>query len=295
VQLTWFDRHGKTLGNLGDGPYNGMSLSPDGKSVAVTYAPARGTNLWIFDLVRGVKTRATFGSDYDANSQWSPDGRKLVYTSVAGAHFKLRLKDLTNGIVEELYDAAGIGATGVTSWSADGQKILFTTASPSMRADIFWMSLADRKSHPYLSTEFIEANGRFSPDGKWVAYQSNESGTNEIYVAPFPPTGAKWQVSNGGGVVPRWRRDGKEMFYVAPAIRSIVSVPITLGATPQIGQATKLFDFHPGLLGPTMYDVTTDGQRFLINTRIGEEPPPQPLILVQHFDRELRAALAGGR
>jgi Tol biopolymer transport system component len=160
------------------------------------------------------------------------------------------------------------------------------------RSDIFWMTVADRKQHVYLNTPFVEQTPRLSPDGKWLAYQSNESSGNDVYLAPFPPTGARWQVSTSGGVAPRWRADGKELFFASPNLTSaMMAVPITLGATPQIGQPIKLFDFHVGVPGPAMYDVTPDGQRFLINSRTGDEPPSQPIILVQHFDNELRAAL----
>src|SRR5262249_4054002 len=153
--------------------------------------------------------------------------------------------------------------------------------------DIWWMSLDERKPHLYLGTRSIEGGARFSPDGKWVAYQSNESGNPEVYVAPFPPTGAKWQVSSGRGAAPPWRGDGKELFYVPPTspVVAFMAVPIHLGATPEIGQAAKLFSVpvNDRTFGP--YDVTRDGQRFVVNARIGEEPPPQPLILVQRFDR----------
>jgi eukaryotic-like serine/threonine-protein kinase len=179
----------------------------------------------------------------------------------------------------------------VTSWSSDGQLILYTIAAGTL-SDIHWMSIADRKSGPFVMTPFGEGAGRFSPDGKWVAYQSNQTGINEVYVARFPPTGAKWQVSAGGGILPRWRADGKELFFVKPgAPAKVFAVPIVLGATPQIGQVVNLFDFDIGRPSPSVYDVTADGQKILANTQTGEEPPSAPLSLVQHFDRELRAAL----
>src|SRR5262249_34950613 len=145
------------------------------------------------------------------------DGRKLVYSSMSGKSFTLRLKDLETGKDEELWRGnSGAGLVVINSWSSDGRMILFNVPAAATRGDIWWMSLADRKPQPYLATEFHESNARFSPDGKWIAYQSNETGPSEIYIAPFPPTGAKWQVSTAGGVVPRWRADGKELYFFAP-------------------------------------------------------------------------------
>src|SRR5207247_9038241 len=123
-----------------------------------------------------------------------------------------------------------------TKWSSDGQRILYTLGGRTTRNDIWWMSLADRKPHLYLGTPFIEGAARFSPDGKWVAYHSNETGENEVYVAPFPPTGAKWQVSANFGAAPRWRADGKELFYITRGSK-MVAVPIALnGPAPEVGK-----------------------------------------------------------
>jgi Tol biopolymer transport system component/predicted Ser/Thr protein kinase len=299
TQLTWFDRAGKVTGHVGeDAPYGIFSLSPDGKAVAVSYGTRPQANIWVIDFARGVRTRMSFGTGAETAPIWSPDGRRLIFTSVNDNLFSLTLKDLTTGaeqrLLTEEHRAYGPSAT---SWSQDGERILYTMHGNATQADIWSMSLADGKRVPYLKTSFIESVARFSPDGKWVAYQSNESGPFEVYVAPFPPTGAKWQVSANGGTVPRWRSDMKELFYYDALGSRVMAVPIALGPTPQIGQAAPLFHFETAFstIGqlPTngLYDVTRDGQRFLANTRIGETPLPAPLILVQHFDAELRAAL----
>jgi len=247
-------------------------------------------NIWQFDLVRNVKTRITFHNGVENFPLWSPDGRTMIFSTYAGRG-ALVLKDLTTGAEQELLPFSQGRAQGATSWSADGQRILYQTAGLKTGTDIWWMSLNDRKRYPYLVTPFSEGGARFSPDGRWVAYHSDESGTLQIYIAPFPSTGAKWQVSTSGGVVPRWRADGKELFYyVQSPARSIVAVPISLGTTPEIGKSVPLFQIAPGGSNSSFYDVTSDGRRLLINTRIGEEPPPAPLILMQHFDNELRAA-----
>lgn len=298
VQLQWFDRSGKPIGLLSTaGPYTGVTISPDEKSVLTGMTAGGRSNIWSFDLLRGTRTRLTFNDGIDVNAIWSPDGRKIIYTSFDNGKFRLVLRDLTTGSEERLLDAiTSAGVPAATSWSLDGQRILYSVGGRTSRADLWWMSLADRKTHPYLITPFVEGVARLSPDGKWVVYQSNESGQIEVYLAPFPWTGAKWQVSTGGGMSPRWRADGKEIFYLGTqSTAGVFALPVTLGPMPELGQAVKLFDFHVVQIGPNVYDVSRDGNRFLVNTRVGEEPPPAPLLVVQHLDRELRAELEHAR
>lgn len=290
--LSWIDRSGKVLPTLGEAArYRTVAIAPDGKRVVAADGSKPPANLWLFDE-RGVKTRLTFHEAFDSHATWSPDGRKIAYASIGTGRLKIYVHDLTTGSEQLLFDAPTPGNPGPSSWSADGQRLMFTTGGQSTRSDIWWMSLADRKPQPYLVTPAVESLGRFSPDGKWIAYQSNASGTVEVYLAPFPATGAKWQVSNGGGVAPRWRGDGKELYYVRGTGSAVdmVAVPVTAGAAPQFGQATTLFSFRRISSGG--FDVTADGQRFLITTASGEEPPPAPLVVVQNFDNELRRAIA---
>jgi Tol biopolymer transport system component len=288
VQLEWLDRTGKLLGNVGDpAPYAGFSLSPDVKSVLVGTTLTRPANIWFLDLVRGVKSRVTLNDAIDSLPRWSPDGKRFVYRSEGDGRTRFILRDQSTGFEQRIYDATFPGSPG--SWSSDGERLFYTVNGASSRGDLWWMSLRDRKPHPYLVTPQSEVQPRVSPDGNWIAYQADETGSMEIYLAPFPPTGAKWQVSNGGGVLAEWRGDGKELFYLVPGTK-IMAVPIALGTPPQIGQAVALFDLVAGMAGPGMYSVTADGQRFLVNARIGGAPPPAPIIVVQHFDRELRAA-----
>lgn len=293
TQLTWFDRGGKVLGVIGEpGPYLGAVMAPDEKQVLTFFTLPNESNIWAFDLVRGVRSRITFNSATDGHPIWSPDGQKMIYTSLKGGHFRFLLRNLATGSEEVLRESDAPGVPAVTSWSADGQRILYTEGGRTTRGDIWWMSLADRKPHLYIGTPFLENGGRLSPDGKWVAYFSNETGTNEVYVAPFPPTGARWQVSSGGGIVPRWRSDGRELFYVVSGSPpAMMAVPIAMGATPEVGRAVKLFGMRAGPASVTMYDVTRDGRRFVVNCLVGDQPPPAPLYVVQHFDRELRAAV----
>ncbi len=240
-QPTWLDRAGKIVGTVGDAAaYAGLTLAPEGRSVLTYLTVAPQSNIWSMDLARGIKSRITFNNGIDSSPIVSPDGRRLIYTTFTLGRFRFTLKDIATGAEQVLLEAIAAGVPAVTGWSPDGQTILYSLGGRSTRSDIFWMSLADRKPHLYLGTEFIENAARFSPDGKWVAYHSNETGFNEVYVAPFPPTGAKWQVSSGGGVVPRWRGDGKELFHVVPGTPArIMAVPITLGTTPQMGAARQ--------------------------------------------------------
>ena len=297
TQLTWFDRSGHELGKEGDPtPYLMVNLMPDGKSAVYSLATSPRGNIWSFDFARGVKSRMTFGSGWDVGALASPDGKSLAYFSVQAGKSRLMLKNLIDGSERVLLDVELIGGSAVTSWSADSKTIFFNIGGRKTRGDIWWMSVNERVPHLFVGTAAIESNGRLSPDGKWLAYFVNEANVGDIYIAPFPPTGAKWQVSSGGGSMPRWSADGKELFYVVVGTPStMMAVPIALGATPDIGHAVKLFQFQIGLPTSSPYDVTRDGQRFLVNTRIGDEPAPQPLILLQHFDQELRAALKEDR
>ena len=284
-QLAWFDRNGKPAGLAGETQkYGSVALSPDGRFVAYSLLPRQ--NLWIHDIARDVKTRVTFAKSRDWSPVWSSDSSKIAFASNRGARaYDLYVRDVRTG-GEQAIVVSDRDKTP-TGWSRDGQTLLYTVATGGAnKNDIFYYSFADRSSHPYLTTPFAETNARFSPDGKWVAYQSTDVPPWQIYIAPFPPNGTKWQASSKLGVFPHWSADGKELFYATTG--KIVAVPITLSSTPDIGQPVPLFDVHYGT-APT-WDVTADGRKFLVNSRIGEAPPPAPLTLVQHFDTELRQA-----
>jgi Tol biopolymer transport system component len=291
TQLSWFDRTGKKLGDLAEpAPYTQVALSPDAKSVIVGIS-ATPSNLWLFDLRRGAKSRITFGKARDNNPVWSPDGHRFVYAALSGSNVAVILRDLSNGAERQLLKTdTTVNRLTPASWSRDSDRIFYSAPNPAGRSDVFWLSVADVTQHPYLTSPFAESIPRVSPDGKWVAYMSNETGALEVYLAPFPPTGAKWQVSTAGGAVPRWRGDGNELFYQVPNSGRIMSVGVTLANPPQIGAPVLLFEFTPGIFNSGMYDVTQDGQKFLAVTRVGDAPPPAPLVIVQNFGNELRQA-----
>ena len=285
TQLTWVDRSGKAVGTVGEAqPYGQLALSNDGRYVAYSLLPRQ--SIWMYDISRGVKTRITNTKSRDNAPIWSADGTKIVFSSHrTGRAYDLYVKDMRTG-AEELLLASDKDKIP-TSWSPDGQYILYNLLNlGSNRVDIEYFSFADHKPHVYLATPFVEVSGRFSPDGKWVAYSSTESLPLQVYIAPFPPTGAKWQVSSRSGGISRWRGDGKELYYYSAVAEKIVAVPIHLSTPPEFGQATTLFDVHFGLT-PT-FDVAADGQKFLVSSRGGDTVAPAPLTLVQHFDAELR-------
>ena len=290
-ELLWLDRAGRNLGQAADRqPYGTVALDPAARTAI---AALRGSepNLWSIDLARGVRTRLTFNRR-DQSPVWSADGKKIAYASISAPppaiDLELWAMDAATRQAQRVLEPEG-GDDVPTSWSPDGRLLFYMSTGRAGRStDIHYVSVDDGKRHVYLATPAEEVLARMSPDGRFVAYQSLEGARWQIFVAPFPATGAKWQVSTDGGVVPRWRADGKELFYIANG-RTMIAVPIALGDTPEIGKPAPLFTFRPAL-GPVAWDVTADGERFLINGHSDEEPQQEALTLVQNFGTALRAA-----
>ena len=288
-RLVWFDRSGKDVGMLGDaGDYGDVELSPDGKRVAVSLPDpsARTRDIWIFDVLRALRTRFTFDPGDELAAIWSPDGSRLMFASRARGPFDLFQKPTTGAGNNDVVYADRLNKLP-TSWSSDGRSILFTVAGATSN-DIWMLPLAgDRKPVPVVQTPFNENNGRFSPDGRWIAYVSSESGRSEIYVAAASGQAGKWQVSTAGGTFPRWRRDGKELFYVAPD-NKIIAAQVT-GQTSgfEVGAVKALFEMRPRTGQRYAYDVTGDGQRFLVNS-VANDSTPEPLTLVVNWIAALK-------
>jgi eukaryotic-like serine/threonine-protein kinase len=294
-QLTSYDRQGKVLGHVGDpAPRDEMSLSPDATRVAEGRVDERGTwVVWLLDLARGANTRLTFDGAGAGNGTWSPDGNQIIYAPGGGESSDLYRKPANGaGQSELLLHSDEIKQP--LSWSRDGRFLLFSQRGKETGRDLWALPLeGDRKPMPYLVTPFNEDQAQFSPDGHWVVYTSNETGTKEVYVAPFPmSSGWKWPVSNGGGSQPRWRRDGKELFYFTPD-STLMAVDVTTGSTVQLGMAKPLF--HAAVLGGTgggagsawRWDISPDGQRFLINTAL-EEAAATPVTIVLNWQTALK-------
>ena len=287
-RLEWFDRSGKEVGAVGiPEVFANVDLSPNGRSLAVdkTDIGSRNWDIWIYDLQGESTKRITFDPAIDAMPVWSPDGTRVVFASSRKRTFDLYLKT-TDGAQEERAIEASPGEDKYPSaWSRDGKYILYTRGT-----DLWFLTFPDLKSQLFLKAPSATKNGQFSPDGKWVAYASNESGKWEIYVTSFPDAHGKWQVSNGGGDQPRWRGDGKELFYLA-ADGKIMAVPVKEGANFNSGAPVALFQANQRAPVATSeqlaYDVTQDGQRFLINTHV-KNGETQPMTVVLNWDAELK-------
>jgi len=284
AQLTWFDRQGKPTGVLGEpNSTPNLHLSPDGKSLAVQHRE----ELWVYDVPRGVGMRFTTQGSGNREAVWSPDGARLVFNSIRGGRRDLFLKASDGTGREEPLVVSNVDKYP-TSWSADGRSVLYYTLGDAQtRTDLWIVAVAsDREPVPYLKTPFDETRGQFSPDGHWIAYSSNESGRDEVYLASFPSAGGRRRVSVTGGIFPRWRRDGRELFYVN-ADDQLMAVDIRVTAeSVEVGLERLLFDLPiASASGGYPYDVTADGQRFLVNAR--ERPVRSPPTLLVNWQASL--------
>ena len=279
--LRWVDRTGKPLGDVGEaGPYDNVALAPAADRVVETRRLAGTANLWIVDLRRGSSSRFTVNSALDDSAIWSPDGQQIVFTSTRDGGIRNLYRKGANGIGPEELLLKTDSAKYPTDWSRDGRYLLFTEVAAATHVEVLPLA-GDRKPFPFLNEGANQNNARFSPDGHWVAYTSLETGDPQVYVQSFPPGVGKWSVSTGGGNDPRWRGDGRELFYTTRSAMWSVEVTSTSPTTLVMGVPRKLFDASGLAYGPlrTGYDVTPDGQKFLLNlgttatnTRIGNQP-----------------------
>ncbi len=269
-QLTWFDRQGKEISKVAEpGNYSDVVLSPDGKKAATTRNVAGNSDIWMIDLERGLPTRFTFSASVEDDPAWSSDGTNLIFSSnkdTAGIPKIYRKLASGAGSEDLLSDAVNIEDAGA-DWSPDGKNVLYSSPGDKGNLSLWVLPLSgEAKPYPLLRSEFDESNGHFSPDGRFFAYVSSESSRPEIYIQSFPLGGGKWQVSTGGGAQPHWRRDGKEIYYIGPD-RKLMAVSVKLEGTVEIGAAASLFQTEvSGLVN--RYDVTADGQRFLVNSPV---------------------------
>jgi len=291
-ELVWLDRTGKRLGTIGKpGAYTVPALSPDEKTIAVTVGTNPTTDIWLQDLARGVMSRFTFGPGSGSNAVWSPDGTRIAFTSRTGSGaYNIYVKPSSSAGMEELLKAGGFNAFA-RGWSRDGKFIVSDEVGGGSSADLWLLPIeGDHKPVPYLQTPFNESRGQFSPDGRWMTYVSNESGQNQVYVQPIPATGAKRQISTAGGDWPRWRRDGKELFYLA-ADRKLMAVPVDIGGAAsgsfEIGLAQPLFEMQ--LSAPAnSWQPGADGRRFLMTVPAGgEAAAATPITVITNWQAGL--------
>jgi serine/threonine protein kinase len=278
-QFVWFDRSGKEIGKLGapdDATPENVSMSPDGRRIAMNRTVNGNTDIWILDVARGALSRFTFDMATDVAPIWSPDGRSIAFSSNRKGVFDLYQKSAKGDGGEDLVLATPQNK-GASDWSPDGRFLLYRSpTSPMTGFDVWAVPITgERRPIPVAQTNFEERDGQFSPDGKWVAYQSNESGRMEIWVQSFPGPGGKSQVSTNGGAQVRWGKDGKELFYIA-LDGQLMSVPIHLtnNQTVEAGTPVALFATHIGgaVQGafPQYYVVSPDGKKFLMDTIVTE-------------------------
>ncbi len=304
-QLTWVDRTGRVLGTLGAPDEHSLispRVAPDGRRVAVSRTVQGNTDLWLLDGAR--TSRLTFDAGSDQYPIWSPDGRQLVFDSDRTGVQDLYGKDVSGAGVEARL-VASAQPKNATDWSADGRFLLYHIFDPQTGGGDLWAQEMDpstgaaragRAPGTVLRTPFTELGGRFSPDGRWVAYQSNASGQGEIYVRPWTPPAAagaaapapsgQWQVSTAGGIHPSWRADGQALYYLGPD-GALMAAPVTTrGTALEPGTPVALFPTRivggggDNAQGP-QYDVTRDG-RFLINTVL-DDAVATPITLIQNW------------
>ncbi len=294
--LVWVDRHDQIKAIPAPARvYSSSQISPDGTRVALSIFSGNNANVWVYDLPHGTLTRLTF-DDHSTAPVWSPDGKQIAFTTT---------RQNGPGILRKAADGSGVDeflASGKslievpTSWSPDGKFLAYWTVGAETGRDIWLMPLTGGgKPQPFLQTKFNEQQAAFSPDGRWIAYTSDESGRFEVYVQPFPGPGGKWQISGDGGDTPMWAHNGRELFFVSSDKLMSVSVMTHTGfsaSTPRMAAHVP-----PALairLGNNKYDVSPDGEHFLfVKANVANEPPDEVRVVLNWSEELKRIASTG--
>jgi Tol biopolymer transport system component len=265
-----------------------MDLSRDERRVLLERYEGRG-DLWILDLERHVPTRLTYGPGWAFQGHWSPDGTRVVYGMAVESSTALYVRDAGGTGQEQQLLKIGDGGPGApTDWSPDGRYLVYFVLDSKNALDLWVLPLSpdlaggDRKPVPYLRSPFMKAQGRISPDGRWMAYVSTESQTPEVYVSPFPNATTRERISTAGGSQPRWRADGRELFYFT-ADHTLMAAPVQAASGFQPGAAVPLFQARPAeyfQIGRNDYAPSRDGRKFLVNTRFGVPVPQGIQVMV---------------
>jgi Tol biopolymer transport system component len=250
--------------------------------------PPDGRDVQIFDLARGLPTRFTSDRSDDVVPVWSPDESRIVFSSRRKGHLDLYAKASSGAGPEEPIEVGTLDKYPL-GWSPDNKYLLFSTGNVTQvgnQGDLWVRAWPDGKTTPVLQTEASEFPGKFSPDGRWILYRSNESGRSEVYVLSFPALDKKVRISTAGGNWPRWRRDGQEIYYLAPDNKLTAVAVTSRGENFSVGSAQTLFEVRARGGQRYSYDVSRDGQRFLIAV-LAEQPAVAPLTLVINWRAEL--------
>jgi Tol biopolymer transport system component len=301
-RLTWYDRSGKMLDSLTpEGDYTDFRLSPDNTKLAATLVDPKTFNpaIWLTDLARGAMSRFTQGLIFNASALWSPDGSRLIFRTTRNGVIEFYQKSASLGSDEEPVLTAtmergvsGLSVTAsLTDWSSDGRFLIYST--PSTSGSQLWLvenpNATQRNARPvkFMTSTSDLMHANFSPGGQFVAYTSNETGEYQVYCQTFPLSNRKWMVSTNGGYQPRWRGDGRELYYLSED-RKLMAVTVDTG--PSFGVPKPLFqtDVPRGVQAyRTHYVATSDGHRFLINTQIGDSAP-NPITVVLNWATGLK-------
>ena len=282
-RLVWLDRAGRITSEIaGAGDYRAPALSPDGSRIAVRRREqsANDTDIWVIEPARGTTTRFTFNSEFDGNPLWSPEGSTIAWIGTRNGTDNLLTKSASGLGQDQLIAPTGTNSAA-TDWSRDGRYVLIHALGGRTASDIYAVPMTGTNHKPQvvLQTPYNEGRAVFSPDGRWIAYQSNESGRNEIYVASFQGSAGKWQISTRGGTDPCWSRDGRELFYLT-LDQALMSMPVTSTATFQPGTPQELFRVRTETGGRrNVFCPAPDGKRFLFQLPLGDTNTPMTMVL----------------
>jgi Tol biopolymer transport system component len=252
-------------------------------------------DVWIHNLVRGSITRLTFNNEEDETPIWAPDGKLVAFSSDRGRPKRFIFTKPPDGSANEQPIAELTGFTHLSSWTPNGKTIAYAHYDAITAGDIWTITIGERQPKAFLKTQFNEHSGSFSPDGRWIAYVSNESGRDEIYVVPYPAAGGRWQVSTAGGAEPVWSRDGKELFYRNGD--KMMAVPVETRATFSVSTPKQLFEgsFIKDHRNDVNYDVSPDGKRFLMVKEFEAETRTADINVVLDWFTELQRQAAAAR
>jgi Tol biopolymer transport system component len=291
TRLTWFDREGHSTGTIGEpAQYFNLALSPDERKVAVSVITGKPGNrdIWVIDAARGSMSRLTFDAGDDSSPVWAPDGSRIAFQGLARQPPSALRQKSVNGTGDEEPLLGELSLNIPTDWSADGRFLAFSRVTPSS-IDVWVLPMSSRTAEGPKPVAFVQGrslklNAVFAPNGRWIAYQSNETGQNEVYVQPFPATGGKYQISKGGGTRPTWRSDGKELFFLTP-YSSVMAAAIDTTREFEAGMAQSLFTAASGATfdGGRQYAVSKDGKRFLVNALQQQQSSATPLTVVVNW------------